>query len=201
MANCNLPTIASPQSVFTNSGDNGVQILNQGTINMYPTCSNSVLYNAATRVCTEYYNLFVVGDETFSENSFLIGKDCALTTSEGVSPEISAQFAPLSPEARAAIKTFPSIFASLNHQYGHTDDAHNAIFGMVTDIEVLENGIKIHIHKSCYIPQQRLNEMASNLAILTAYGTNEFNRTHWAIKPINLIEELRRAGFSLPVST
>jgi hypothetical protein len=51
------------------------------------------------------------------------------------------------------------------------------------------------------IPQQRLNEMASSLAILTAYGTNEFNRTHWTIKPVNLVEELRRAGLTLPVPT
>lgn len=199
VANGNMPTTSTPQSVFTNSGDNGVQILNQGTINMYPVTGNGSLYNAATKISTDYYNLFVVGNENFTENSFLIGKECALTIDEGVSPEISARFAPLSDEAKAAIKAFPSIFASLNHQYGCTDEAHNAIFGRVTDVEVMENGIKVHIHKACLIPQQRLNEMASNLGILTACGTNEFNRTHWTIKPIDLIDELRQAGFNLPI--
>jgi hypothetical protein len=195
--NNNLPTIAAPQTAFHNTAENVMQILNQGTINMYPANDNGSLYNAATRISTEYYNLFVVGNESFAENSFLIGKECSLTMDEGVSPEISARFASLSEDAKAEIKTFPSIFASINHKYAHTDDAHNAILGIVTDVKVMENGIRIHIHKACYIPQQRLNEIASEIGLHVASMANELCRTHWAIKRLNLIEKLEAAGLNV----
>lgn len=203
VANSNLPAPATPQTLFTHSGDNGVQIANQqgGTINFFLSSNNGAVYNAANAINTEYYNLFVVGDEAFNENFFLIGKDRALTTAEGIASDISAKFAALTPEAMAIIKTFPSIFASENHKYGCTDDSHLALFGVVTDIKVQENGIKIYFQRFCSIPQQKLNEIAFNLAIQGSSSFNELNRTHWTIKRINLIEELRAAGISVLVPT
>jgi len=159
------------------------------------------VYNAATKINTDYYNLFVVGGETFNENFFLIDKNRALITAEGVAADIAEQFAALTPEAQASIKTFPSIFASENHQYGRTDDAHLALFGVVTDIRIQENGIKIYFQRFCTIPQQRLNEIMLNLAIKGSSSFNELNRTHWTIKRINLIEELRAAGISVLAPT
>jgi hypothetical protein len=203
VATSNLPTVAVPQSVIHNSGDNVTQIANNqgGVINVYMPTANGAVYNAAMQINTEYYNLFVVGDEEFKENFFLIDKDRALTTAEDVATEISSQFAALTPEAQAAIKTFPSIFASKNHQYGHTDETHLALFGVVTDIRIQENGIKIYFQSFCAIPQQRLNEIMLNLAIKGSSSFNELNRTHWTIKRINLIEELSAAGMSVLVPT
>lgn len=203
VANDNLPTTADPKTVFTITGENGVQIANQAgaIVNVYLPGTNGAVYDAATKISTEYYNLFVVGDEAFNENFFLIEKDRALTTAEGVAEDVSAQFASLAPEAQATIKTFPSIFASENHQYGRTDDAHLALFGVVTDIRIQENGIKIYFQRFCTIPQQRLNEMMLNLAIKGSLSFNELNRTHWTIKRINLIEELRAAGISVLAPT
>jgi hypothetical protein len=203
VANGNLPTIAAPQTVIHNSGDNVAQIANNqgGTINFFMPSANGAVYNAATKISTEYYNLFVVGEEPFRENFFLISKDRALTTSEGVAAGISEQFASLTPEAQATIKTFPSIFASENHKYGSTDEAHLAHFGVVTDIRIQENGIKIYFQRFCTIPQQRLNEIMFNLAIKGSASFNELNRTHWAIKRLNLIEELRAANMSILIPT
>lgn len=198
-ANSNLPTAATPQTVIHNSGDNVTQIANNqgGTINLFMPAAGGAVYNATTKISTEYYNLFVVGGETFNESFFLIEKDRALTTAEGVAEDISAQFASLTPEAQATIKTFPSIFASENHQYGRTDGAHLALFGMVTDIRIQENGIKIYFQRFCTIPQQRLNELMLNLAIKGSSSFNELNRTHWTIKRINLVEELRAVKISV----
>lgn len=195
----NLPSATSPQTVFTHQGDNGLQIANQGTVNVFLAGNNGAVYNAATAISTEYYNLFVVGDEPFAESHFLIGKDRALTISEGVAKDISAQFAALTPDVVDAIKSFPSIFASENRQYGRTDADHLAFFGLVTDVRVQENGIKIYYQKFSAFPQQRLNEIAFNLAIQGKPSFNELNRTHWAIKRINLTEELKAAGISVLV--
>ena len=114
LANNTLPATATPQTVIHNSGDNVTQIANNqgGIINFIMPTANGAVYNAATKISSEYYNLFVIGGESFNENFFLIDKTRALTISEGVATDISAQFASLTPEAQAAIKTFPSIFAS-----------------------------------------------------------------------------------------
>ena len=199
LVNNGLPIATDPHTVIHNSGDDLTLINNNqgGTINFVFASANGALYNATTKISSEYYNLFVVGDEPFNEGFFLIDKDRALTVSEGVSADISEQFASLSPEAQAAIKTFPSIFASENHQYGHTDEAQLAVFGVVTDIRIQENGIKIYYQRFCNIPQQRLNEIMLRLAIRGSSSFNELNRTHWTIKRINLIEELRAAGISV----
>ena len=196
-----LSSTNTPTAVFKNSGDNGLQISNQGTINVFMTANNGGVYNAGSAISNAYYNLFVVGGEPFNEGHFLIEKDRALTTAEGIAPEISAEFAALTPEAIARIKTFPSLIAGENRQYGRTDTDHLAFFGMVTDIRIQENGIKIYFQKFCSLPQQRLNETMRELAIHGKPSYNELNRTHWAIKKVNLIEELKAAGISVLAPT
>ena len=196
-----LSSTNTPTTVFKNSGDNGLQISNQGTINVFMTANNGGVYNAGSAISNAYYNLFVVGGEPFNEGHFLVEKDRALTTAEGIAPEISAEFAALTPEAIAKIKTFPSLIAGENRQYGCTDTDHLAFFGMVTDIRIQENGIKIYFQKFCSLPQQRLNETMRELAIHGKPSYNELNRTHWAIKKVNLIEELKAAGISVLAPT
>ena len=137
-----LPATNAPQTVIHNSGDNVTQIANNqgGTINVFMPAANGAVYNAATKISSEYYNLFVIGGESFNENFFLIDKTRALTVAEGVAEDISEQFASLTPDAQAAIKTFPSIFAS-ETVYGDAGACQFALFGVVTDIRIQENGI------------------------------------------------------------
>ena len=198
VANNTLPATTSPQTVIHNSGDNVTQIANNqgGTINVFMPAANGAVYNAATKISSEYYNLFVIGGESFNENFFLIDKERALTVAEGVAEEISAQFASLTPDAQAAIKTFPSIFAS-ETVYGDAGACQLALFGVVTDIRIQENGIKVYFQRFCTIPQRNLNELARNLALKGTPTFNELSRTHWTIKRINLIEELRAAGITV----
>jgi hypothetical protein len=200
VAHSNLPTVTTPQMVFTNSGDNGVQIANQAgaTVNVHLPALNGTLFNAATSINHEFYNLFVVGENTLRDNTFLIGKTCALTISAGVAPEISRRFAALTPKAQNDIKTYPSLFASRNHHFGNTNTAHNAILGLVTDIEILDSNIRISFQGYCQIPQQRLIGLSETLQIQAAAMANEFDRPHWSIKPVPLVSELRKEGFNLP---
>ena len=155
--------------------------------------------NTTFTLNTDYYNLFVIGTETFSDGHFIVPKDRALT--ESMTPENKAQFSALTDEAIARIRTFPSIFASENHYYGKTDDDHQAIFGIVKEVRIQDNGIKIHFQSLWPIQQQRLNEIIFQLAIDGTTSFNELDRTHWAIKRVNLIEELRAAGISVLAPT
>lgn len=194
-------------AVFHQTGDKNTQIAYANNVNTIINVIVTVqrptgdVINTRFALCTEYYNLFVIAGETFADGHFTVPKDRALTSSEGIVAEITAQFAALTPEAISAIKTFPSLFTSENHQYGYTDADHLAFLGVVTDIRIQENGIKIYFQKFCSIPQQRINEIMFNLAIKGKPSYNELNRTHWAIKRVNLIEELRSAGISLIVPT
>ncbi|MDR1409784.1 MAG: hypothetical protein LBJ12_05915 [Oscillospiraceae bacterium] len=79
------------------------------------------------------------------------------------------------------IKLFPSIIASENHNYGRTNEEHQAFFGRITDIGFEDNGIRLYLQAIYQISQQRLNEI-------------EFDRTHWAIKRVNLLDVLTASG-------
>ena len=173
---------------ITQDGNKNTQVTHANNVNIIPGAPA----NTKVAINTEYYNLFVVGNESFSNGHFIVPKDRALT--EYMSPEAKAQFSNLSIAAISQIMSLPSIFASENHRYGKTDDSHQAYFGIVTDIKPQDNGIKIYFRSYSAIPQQRLNELAFELAIQGSRSFNELNRTHWAIKRINLIEELNKAG-------
>ena len=193
-------------AVFTQTGDKNTQIAHANNVNqvfniIVPSMAHPSgrTANTSMLINQDYYNLFVIGGEEFHGEHFIVPKDRALT--ESMSDELKKQFSSLSAEAISQIRTFPSLFASENRQYGRTDDAHIAYFGLVTDVKIQDNGIKIYFHMFSGIPQQKLNELAFELALGSAASYNELNRTHWAIKRVNLIEELRAAGISVLAPT
>ena len=193
-------------AVFTQTGNKNTQIAHANSVNQvfniivpgmaHPAGRTS---NTSVSLNLDFYNLFVIGKEHFQGEDFIIPKDRALT--ESMSDEVEEQFSALSADAISQIRTFPSLFASENHQYGRTDDTHMAYFGLVTDVKIQDNGIKVYFYKLSVIPQQMLNEIAFKLALERAASFNELDRTHWAIKRVNLIEELRAAGISVLAPT
>lgn len=145
----------------------------------------------------EYYSLFVQFDEQFYDSGyFYVMKDRALntlSTSDYIRDKINA----LEPESIELIKTFPAIFCSENHQMGKTDDEQLAFYGMVTDIKVQDNGIKIYYKILNPIKQQTLNDHLFELGISGNDRFNEMNQTHWAIKRIDLVGTLKEIGVSV----
>ncbi len=139
------------------------------------------------------FNFFVLGTEQYEEPCFIVPKNRALT--ESTSQEMKDLCASLSPEAIAIIKTFPAIFCSENHHYAKTDPDHMAYYGYVTDIKVQDNGVKVYFTKLNQLPQQVLIDFSEELCIGGAKSYTELSHTHWAIKRINLIEVLERAGY------
>ena len=65
------------------------------------------------------------------------------------------------------------------------------------DVKIQDNGIKIYYTVITAIQQQILNEQCSEFGICGARSFNELNRTHWALKQINLIEALQKAGVQI----
>jgi hypothetical protein len=144
----------------------------------------------------DYYNLMVVGDgDLDGTGHFLVDKRRAIT--ESTSQELKDAYASLTPEAIEEIKTFPAIIATENHSYGKTDDQHQAIYGIITDVKKQDNGIKVYYQVLNWIPQQRLNDLAMELGLGRTTSFNELNRMHWAIKRINMVEVLREAGIKV----
>lgn len=139
------------------------------------------------------FNFFVLGTEQYNDPFFIVPKDRALT--ESTSQEIKELCASLSPEAIAIVKTFPAIFCSENHHYAKTDPDHTAYYGYVTDIKVQDNGIKVYFTKLNQLSQQVLIDLSEDLCIGGARSFTELSRTHWAIKRINLVEVLEKAGY------
>ena len=138
------------------------------------------------------FNFFVLGTEQYDGPTFMVPKDRALT--ESTSDEMKALCAALTPEAIEIVKTFPALFCSENHHFTKTDPDHMAYYGYVTDIKVQDNGIKIYFTKLNAFPQQVLIDIAAELCIGGARAFNELSRTHWAIKRVNLVEELAKVG-------
>ena len=201
----NLPANTAP-TTLTQYGDRGVQIAQVTNLTHNATYviagAPSGIHgqqNTSVTINTDCYHLFVMGGEEFDRDHFLVPKDRALT--ESTSQEMKDKYAHLDATAIEELKKFPAIFASENEMYGRTTAEHRAIYGLIRDIKVQDNGIKISFYSLSYIPQQRLNELCFELGINKASGYNEFNRTHWALKRINLIEALTDAGISVLAPT
>ena len=141
---------------------------------------------------TEFYNLFVINGETFDNGRFFVPPTRALT--DDIDPALRQELAELSDDAITRIKTFPSLFM------GETDWANPdqiAHYGFVTGVTVQKNAIRITFQKLNPLPQHRLNDMLRELGIRGWSKMNEFTHTHWTVKHVNLLDELRIAG--LPV--
>ncbi|MHB1367643.1 MAG: hypothetical protein ACYCWE_17615 [Eubacteriales bacterium] len=202
----NIPQKNQPKPTeLKQTGDNNTQIAyvqnydGTSTTNIIVTSQRSgdVLASTEGILNRDYYNLFVMGGETFTAFSgghFIVPKDRVLT--ENVSWDIEKTVSSLHAKTIEFIKTLPTIFASENTRYGRSDDTQQAFFGMVTDVRVQDNGVKIYYQTLNAIPQKRLNELTNELAIVNR-PFNELDRTHWTIKRVDLVEELRDAGITV----
>ena len=174
---------------------------NSGTIN---APSFNIYYNIEkpfmpAQISQEYYNLFVIGVEEYEKNYFFVEPDRAVSKYERTAPEIVEQFGSLNDWAVAQIKTFPSIFAAesrfINYQI---DPNQKAYLGFVKKVKVQQNNlIKIHFEKLQSVSQQTLLNLMSELEIVGRPRCSELERTHWAIKNINLIEILEDVGINM----
>lgn len=142
---------------------------------------------------TDFYHLFVMGDETYEDNYFLVPEGRALT--EYTNDTLKVKFGSLAPETIKELLQFPALFAAENYFEGLVNKTKDAYFGLVNDIKIQDNGTKIYFTIFQTIPQQLLNERCFEFGIV-GYVKSPFElcRTHWALKQIDLIEALQRVG-------
>ena len=179
------------------SNNNGT--INAPEINIYFDSKTPKNFVMPAEISRTYHNLFVIGTEEYEKNYFFIEPDRAVSKYERTAPEIVEQFGRLDAESIAQIKTFPSIFAAESRFINYTiDPTQTAYLGFVEDVKVQQNElIKVHFGKSKKIFQSVLYNLKSELEIFGRPHCSEFERTHWAIKNINLIEVLEDVGINM----
>ena len=194
---------APGQDRYVQAGNDNVLIPNYGTVNinvqaqpMMPPLNGT--FYVPLRVNREYYNLFVIGIEEFDKPYFKVPRERVLN--QCMTDETKRRFEVLTPETIEEIKTLPSLFLAENRPYGRADDDQRVIYGFVSDVKIYDNDVKIYFcgYKSDIV-QQRLNEMLDELGLIGDQHFNELNRTHWAIKRVDLIQELYEANLPVPV--
>jgi len=136
------------------------------------------------------YNLFVSGkDEEWNGEAFIL--EIGRCVREHTGTEIINRYGELTSEQVNAIKRFPSIFAY------ESKCKKDPKFGIVREVTKRQRKAKIEyelVELERFITHSDIDEMKFELDI----SHNEMNTTHWAIKDINLINELSAKGVLLP---
>lgn len=104
---------------------------------------------------------------------------------------IAESFGALDAEALAELQKFPCIFS---YEAFNKIDPH---FGLIKDVTIRQKHLRLEyelITLDNFISAQDLEDMAFELDI----GKWEMNRTHWALKDVDLAKELHRKGITLP---
>jgi hypothetical protein len=137
------------------------------------------------------YNLFVSGDsEAWQGEHWQI--ELSRCVREYTDNAISERFGMLDPLSIAELKRLPSIFA---YEAVHKQDPR---FGMIRDIAKRQGQVRIEyeiIRLDSFLTATDLTQLTFELDI----SDWELNRTHWAVKDVNLPKELHTArGIVLP---
>ena len=122
----------------------------------------------------------------------------ALTESMGPNTE---QLKILDHAAIEILKTYPALIMNENESYGRASEEQFAYLAVVTNIRNGVRGLRIEYAPFSQIPQQRINELLEELDLLGSKTFNELNRTHWAVKNVNLIHELTNAKIGVFMTT
>lgn len=140
------------------------------------------------------YHLFVIGGEDFPANHFYVDPSRALT--EYTAEELKTRYQHLEASACEELLRFPALFMTENADIGRAAPDQRAWWGAVTSIRVQDNGIRIGYQKCFAISQQELNWNDHHFGIARHGRISEMNRTHWALKRVNLLEAFDDADIS-----
>jgi len=136
------------------------------------------------------YSLFVSGnDEAWNGEPYY--QEIGRCVREYTDTEITNRYEDFTTEQVEAIRRFPCIFA---YEAGWKK---NPKFGVVSDITKRQGKVKIEyelVELAKFISYSDIEELRFELDI----SDWEMNRTHWAIKDVNLAKELAVKGVLLP---
>lgn len=136
------------------------------------------------------YNLFVSAmDDAWNGDPWVM--DRSRCVREYTDDDIIERFGSLDADAIAELQKLPCIFAY---------EAYNKIdpkFGVIKDVTVRQKQVRVEyelMELENFLTADDLGKMEFELDI----GGWEMNRTHWAVKKVDLAKELHRKGISLP---
>lgn len=137
-----------------------------------------------------FFNLLVSGDSNaWDGNPFEI--EMARCLREYTEPRLTQKFGRFSASGISELKRFPSILA-----FESSCDLPPK-FGFLRDIKARQDKVRIEYDLmpiNPFLTAKSLEEMSFELDI----GKLELNRTHWALKEVNLLKELHAKGIILP---
>lgn len=140
-------------------------------------------------IIRDYYNLFV-GYDPFERDHFLVDYSRALT--EYMNDYIKLKYCGWKEEQIAEIKKLPAIITSERNR--SAIDEQQGVFAFITKIRPQQNGVMVYFQSYFPVSMRLLQDNNSELGCHSEW---ELNRTHWAIKNIDLIEVLQDAGHNL----
>jgi hypothetical protein len=147
----------------------------------------------------EYYNLFVIGNKDISGGRFCINDDRSLTETAFTESWVTSKFKPLDDDKISKICTFPSLFMNeCIWERGKIAPTQTVYFGFVSRLQKRREQYIIEFQVITTVPMELIIENRHYLDIQADYtGCGEPTRTHWAIKEVGLVDELRRTGFDV----
>jgi hypothetical protein len=138
------------------------------------------------------YNLFVDGNiEAWQGEPWII--EATRCVNEYTDNAIIERFGQLDEASIQALKKMPSIFAY------ETNRMQNPKFGLIRDVVKRQGQVRIEyeiIPISPFLVHEDINRLSFDLDI--DIKNWEMNRTHWAVKEVNLSKELLRHNITLP---
>ena len=145
--------------------------------------------NRVKKINEDIYNLLISCDEdAWESNSFKLDRSRFL---EYTDQDVKEKFTTLGTAEIDSIKNYPCIFA---YEDVCKKDAR---IGYITDIMVRRDKIKITFQKGNVLSLENLHALTFELDIRDL----ELNRTHWAIKRVNLNKELQVLGIRVITPT
>lgn len=137
------------------------------------------------------YNLFVsAGADAWNGAPWTIEEGRCVR--EYTDKDITARFGDLDAAAVAELKLFPSIFA---YESSNQRDPH---FGIIRDVIRRQGQVRVEYELTPVTPFLSWQDLDTLKFELDISGW-EMNRTHWAVKDVNLPQEVQRArGIALP---
>ena len=142
----------------------------------------------------DYYNLFVIEDETYQDGSFSISRSDALTRYT----HDAEHFRPMTADIISEIESMPCLFTIRNDNFSRCSDNWVCVAGKLSKITVHGSVIKFKFgYYAPAIPQNLLNQNAELFGLATSSLRNELDDEHWAIKKIDLLTRLKDQNYEI----
>lgn len=137
------------------------------------------------------YHLFISSDVN-AWNGQPWSQELGRCLREFTADSLTARFGDFSPEQVRQLQAYPCIFAYENGR----DQAPK--FGRIRTIERSGGSVRVRYDIQSVVPFITVDQLPRLFSELDSSDW-EFNRTHWALKDVNLFRTLKRDGIDLPL--